>query len=313
MSGLVCRPESACATQRVGEDEGAGDALPELLAGREELFPGGQFAGDVGRLVRQSRLLEDGRLVVVGDRAAVDGEAHHRAVLGDVGARVGRRLRLVGEEGVAQRELVQEVAGPPLGGIPADVRVDLRAVRGRPGEPGARLRLQVYEGGARRGRVAHQLVLRVRRFLAVGDQCPVTAVGQGDGDRGVPAVRGAGEREVDALLSGEHRAAVRAVVVVAEDRGQRGAQAVTGGRHGQVRDAARAHAHALGPDLLAGGRRPAQPGQDEVVEEQPGQQDIGPFVTHERISRQNAASVDQDRARLASMWQESSRTEHRND
>ncbi len=60
-----------------------GEALLQLLAGREELVPGGQLPGDVRGLVGQSGLLEDGGLVVVRDRTAVDREAHHRTVRGD--------------------------------------------------------------------------------------------------------------------------------------------------------------------------------------------------------------------------------------
>jgi hypothetical protein len=113
------------------------------------------------------------------------------------------------------------------------------------------------------------------------------------------------------LLAGEDVTAVRAVVVVPEDRGQGGVQAKPGRRHGQVRDPARAGAHPLGPDLLAGSRRLAQTGQDEVVEEQPGQQDIGPFVTHARFLSSKAFQFRaQDRARIQPLWQESSRIEH---
>ena len=42
-----------------------------------------ELPGDVGGLVGQARLLEDGVLVEVRDRAAVDREADHRAVVGD--------------------------------------------------------------------------------------------------------------------------------------------------------------------------------------------------------------------------------------
>ncbi len=216
------------------------------------------------------------------------GEGAQRGGRG-VGAGVGHGLLLVGEEGVAQRELVEEAAGPLLGGVPADVRVDAGAVRGRLGDPLAGLGLEVHQGGARLGRVAHQRVLRVRRLLAVGDQGAVAAVCEGDGDRGGPAVRGAGEREVDALLVAQDAPAVLAVEVVAEDRGQRGAQTEPGRGHREVRDPAGAAAHAGRPDLLARCRRLREPREDEVVEEQPGQQHIGPVVVHTPPSRQKSS------------------------
>jgi hypothetical protein len=172
----------------------------------------------------------------------------------------------------------------------------------------------VHECRAGLGRVAHEHVLRVRGFLAVGDQGPVVAVGEGDGDRGVPAVRHPGQREIDALLAGQDLLAAGAVVVVAEDRGQGGPEAEAGGGDRQVGDAARAAAHARRPDLLARRGRLAQSREDEIVEEQPGQQDLGPVVVHAGILSSKVFTFDdRNRAPLGDIGQYLRRTEHGND
>ena len=67
----------------VGEQEGPRDPLPELLARREVTSPRCRAPRHVGGLVRQPGLGEDVVLVEVRDRAAVDREADHRAVVGD--------------------------------------------------------------------------------------------------------------------------------------------------------------------------------------------------------------------------------------
>ncbi len=104
-------------------------------------------------------------------------------------------------------------------------------------------------GGAEHGRGV------LGGVVAVGDHRAVAVDRHRDGDRRVPAGVAARHRQVDPLLFLQHPPAELAVVVVAERGPERGAQAEPGTGDGEVRDAAGARAHPVGPHL---GARPGQ-------------------------------------------------------
>ena len=104
--------------------------------------------------------------------------------------------------------------------------------------------------------------------------------------------------EVDALALLEGVPAVLAVVVVAEGRGERGAQAEPGQRGGHVGDAAGAGAHAAGPGLGAAHGGAVEAGEDDVEEDRAGQVDVAGRVLRgaQRQQRVDSWSVSAHRA-----------------
>ena len=138
---------------------------------------------------------------------------------------------------MAGRQLVQDVAGPGAGGVPAHVGEDQGAlVAGqvgprRPVAGAERLgQVEVDEHGPGARRAADHLGGRHRRVVPVGDHAAVPVDRHRDGHRRVPALEPAGPLQVDVLLLGQGAPAEVGVVVVAERRGQGGAQARAGWR-----------------------------------------------------------------------------------
>ena len=182
---------------------------------------------------------------------------------------------------MAGRQLVQDVAGPGAGGVPAHVGEDQGAlVAGQVGPrrpvagPQRLGQVEVDEHGPGARRAADHLGGRHGRVVPVGDHAAVAVDGHRDGHRRVPALEPAGPLQVHVLLLGQGAPAEVGVVVVPERRGQGGAQAEPAGGDGQVGDAARAGAHPVGPDLGAVGRHALQAGEDDVEEDRPPQEDV---------------------------------------
>ncbi len=180
-----------------------------------------------------------------------------------------------------RRELVQDLAGPGAGGVPAHVGEDEGALGAGQVGPGRAVaaaerlgQVEVDEDGPGARRPADHLGGRHRRLVPVGDHAPVPVDRHRDGHRRVPALEPAGALQVDVLLLGQGAPAEVGVVVVAERGGEGGAQAEPAGGDGQVRDAPGARAHPVGPDLGAVRRHALQPGEDDVEEDGAPQEDV---------------------------------------
>ncbi len=226
---------------------------------------------------------------VDGDDAAGSGrhdaERHARGerpggLHGRAGARVRGGLELVGDEGVAVVELVEDGGVPALGRVPADVGVDVGARGGGTPDPGAAVRIQVHERrGGGRHLPRHQLVGIERAGHAARDERAVVVVAQRRGDGQRPVLEGHEVVERHAL-GGERGAHEEGEGIRAHGRrdGGRHPEARAGDR--EVRDAAGAVPEGRRPDLVARPRSARQLAEHDVREElsddeQPGGGPVG--------------------------------------
>ncbi|CAH0314136.1 hypothetical protein SRABI128_04618 [Microbacterium sp. Bi128] len=181
---------------------------------------------------------------------------------------------LVRHESVEILQVVQPGRGPHAGGVPADIAEQLDAVLVRVDSPRFEFLPQLRNGCERRRRASNQLGGSHRRRVPVRHHGPVLLHAQGHRDGRMPARNTPGQGQVHVFLGGQNLPVVVTVAVIAEHGGKTGPQSQPGGGDGLIGDAPGAAAHPVAPDFRAGLRRVGQPGEDDVLEHGPGQEQV---------------------------------------
>ena len=136
---------------------------------------------------------------------------------------------------------------------------------------------ELRDGGERRRRAADQLAGGHRRGMAVRDHGPVLFHAERHRHGRVPAGDPPGQGQVHVLLRRQDLPVVVAVAVIAERGRQPGPQSQPCRGDGLVGHPAGAAAHPVAPDFGPGDRRVRQPGENDVLEHGPRQEQVETF------------------------------------